>query len=130
MDTNYFLDNKLDCNTDNTVFVSYLSDLKDLFLEAQKLIDDNNLEGAKNLLMDSEGRFSPNLYKISEEINNIFLGQLKNEAIEIYLNFRKLNEELSNERVNDLTGGELNISVNRIKLFLAQEIRLLENLNK
>lgn len=129
METNYFLDNKLDCNMDNTVFVKYLSDLKVLFLEAQKLAD-NSLGEAKHILMDSEGRFSPNLYKVSKEINNIFSGQLKNETIEIYLGFRKLNEELSDERVNDLTGRDTNISANRIKLFLAQELRLLDNLNK
>ena len=122
MDTNYFLDNKLDCNKDNPIYVGYLADLKDLFLEVQKLTEDNKTDEAKDLLMDSEGKFSPNLYNISEEIND------KNETIELYINFRKFNEELSSERVNDLTGRDLNISINRIKLFLAQELRLIDNL--
>lgn len=128
MEINYFLDNKLDCKRDNPLFVKYLNGLKDLFLGSQKLIDGDNLDEAKNLLMGSIGNFSPNLYKVSEEINNIFLGELRNQTIEIYLNYRKLYEELSGESVNDLTGGDINISNNRIKLFLVQELRLISSL--
>lgn len=125
MATNYFLNNKLECNKENPTFVGYLIDLKNLFLETQKQIEEGDADGAKDKLMDNFGKLSPNLYKVSDEINDIFVGQQKNEIIEIYLNFRKLYEELSSESINDLTGGEINISANRIKLFLTQELRQL-----
>ncbi len=123
MNTDFFENNVLECDKSNPLYIQYLTGLKDLFRNVSKMVDEGKLDDAKESLMNKYGDFSPDLYKVSSEVNEIFLGQLKEQTIEIYLRFRIFYQELSSERVSDLTGSDINISINRLKLFLNQEVR-------
>lgn len=126
MNTDYFANNKLECSKDNSLFVQYLTDLRNLFSDLEKMVEAGKTEESKDLLMDKFGLFHPDLFKISDEINNIFEGQYSDQTIEVYIKFREMYQLLSDESINDLTGNKKEISTNRIKLFLNQEIRAID----
>lgn len=128
MNTDYFENNILECNRDNPRFLQYLSNLKVMFSDALKMAEEGRFDEAKELIMNKYGDFSPDLYKVSSEVNDIFLGQYKEQTIEIYLRFRLIYQELSDESISDLTGYDTEISANRTKLFLMQEIRDIANI--
>ncbi len=123
MTTNYFQESKLDCNRNNEDFTRYISDLKILFEKAKTLEDSGEIEELKNILMGEFGKFIPNIYNIAKEARQAFLGEYADKTIEILLRYNEIYDSLSDERVNFLTGYNVEVTRNRIKLFLMQQIR-------
>ncbi len=128
MATNYFVDNQLDCKTDNPVFVRYLLDLKDLFEKTRRTEESGNVEESKNILSDEFGHFLPNVYHLRSETKKYFSGECADKTIEIVLRYNEFYDSLSDERVNFLTGYNIEVTRNRIKLFLMQQIRDIDSI--
>lgn len=128
MSTNYYVENKLDCNRSNKEFIRYVSDLKVLFEKAKVLEESDNLGKSKDLIMDSYGNFSPNVYDIQKDAEEVFSGEFAEKTKEIVLRHKDIFERLSEEDINFLTGYNVEVTRNRIKLFLMQQIRDIDSI--
>ncbi|KKT66405.1 MAG: hypothetical protein UW60_C0024G0009 [Candidatus Woesebacteria bacterium GW2011_GWA2_44_33] len=128
MNTDFFENNMLECNKNNPQYIQYLTGLKDLFQNISKMVESGKLDESKEFLMDKYGVLSPKIDQARSEINKIFFGPLKDSTMEIYLRYSDIYQELSDERVSELTGYDKEISINRLKLFIMQEIRDIENI--
>lgn len=128
MATNYYVENKLDCNRSNNEFVRYISDLKVLFEKAKVLEESGDLSKLKDLIMDSYGNFSPNVYDIQKDAGEVFSGEFAEKTKEIVLRYKEIFERLSEEDINFLTGYNVEVTRNRIKLFLMQQIRDIDSM--
>ena len=73
--------------------------------------------------MGEFGKFIPNIYNIAKEARQAFLVEYADKTIEILLRYNEIYDSLSDERVNFLTGYNVEVTRNRIKLFLMQQIR-------
>lgn len=123
MASNYYIANKLDCSKNNEAFVRYLTDLKILFEKAKVLEESGMVEESKNMLMGEFGKFIPNIYNVTREARQSYLGEYADKTIEIVLRYDEIFERLSEEDINFLTGYNVEVTRNRIKLFLMQQIR-------
>ncbi len=123
MSNKFFAENKLECNTSNESFVRYLSDLKNLFEKVKNIDESDGVGESKNILLEEFGRFLPNLYHLRSETNKYFVGEFANKTTEIILRYNEVYDALSDERVNFLTGQNVEVTRNRIKLFLTQQLR-------
>ena len=130
MNTDFFENNTLECDKNNPLYIQYLTSLKDLFQNVSKLVENGKLDESKETLMGKYGDSSPKIDQGRSEIDKIFFGELKDPTKEIYLRYSDIYQVLSDERVSDLTGNNIEITENRIKLFLNQEIRDIDNILK
>jgi hypothetical protein len=128
MSFDYFLDNKLDCNKSNENFTRYIADLKTLFEKARLLEESDNLDKSKDLIMDSYGVFTPNVYDIQKDAIEVFGGEFAEKTKAIVLRHKDIFERLSEEDINFLTGYNVEVTRNRIKLFLMQQIRDIDSI--
>ena len=128
MTKSYFLLNRLDCNKSNNEFVRYISDLKVLFEKAKVLEESDDLSKSKDLVMDSYGNFSPNVYDNQKDVSEVLIGEFSNITKEIALRYKEIFERLSEEDINFLTGYNVEVTRNRIKLFLMQQIRDIDSI--
>ena len=128
MGNNYYQENKLDCNKSNENFTRYIADLKTLFEKAKLLEESNGFDKSKDLIMDSYGVFTPNVYDIQKDASEVYGGEFAEKTKAIVLRYKEIFEMLSEEDINFLTGYNVEVTRNRIKLFLMQQIRDIESI--
>lgn len=128
METNYFVGNRLNCKKENVIFVKYLSDLKNLFESVKRTEESGDIEESKNMLTGEFGKFIPVIYNVTKEARQAFFGKYADKTIEIILRYNEIYERLSEEDINFLTGYNVQVTKNRIKLFLMQQVRSIENI--
>jgi len=128
MTNKYFQGNKLSCDIGNDEFVAYLNDLKTLFESVKSKEESGDLDGSKDMLMDEFGKYIPNIYNVQKELRNTLNGKYADNVTEIVLRYNELHNILSDESINFLTENNVEITRNRIKLFLMQQIRDIESI--
>ena len=128
MVSNYYIENKLVCSKNNEAFIRYLADLKSLFEKVKVLEESGELGKSKYTIMDSYGTFTPNVYDVSKEARQVYVGEYADKTIEVILRYDEIFERLSEEDINFLTGYNFEVTRNRIKLFLMQQLRDIESL--
>jgi hypothetical protein len=124
----YYHESKLDCSRNNEDFTRYITDLKTLFEKAKTLEEAGDLEKSKDLIENSYGDFSPNVYDVHKEASEIFSGEFSEITKEIVLRYKEIFERLSEEDINFLTGSNVEVTKNRIKLFLTQQLRDIDSI--
>jgi hypothetical protein len=124
----YYHESKLDCSRNNEDFTRYITDLKTLFEKAKTLEEAGDLEKSKDLIENSYGDFSPNVYDVHKEASEIFSGEFSEITKEIVLRYKEIFERLSEEDINFLTGSNVEVTKNRIKLFLMQQLRDIDSI--